>query len=288
MRYRYYGLLWVDGPFTAERIHFANDACRSIAFYVDGRVPRAPGVPPPGGPSHHGAGEDGSRAISLVLRTISASRRLPNLRHIALRYTDIGFSDAFKHLEQDPFPPQVARLSIDYAFIDHPSLDAQGVLWLLWTETRNNTRRFGPLRDKTRYGTRAVPVTVSPHIRTLRHLALSGVMTAFMMAILQVCPHVETLQIAEPSAVRLSAIGPLPCATTTVTLRHPGAVPRSRILRWNLGHAVGSGLFCARRGVGVTPRIIVRSGTPERVAFLGTRRCCGRFSVELVHEPDGS
>ncbi|KAI1784195.1 hypothetical protein LXA43DRAFT_1066986 [Ganoderma leucocontextum] len=286
-----------DDLFTTERTRFANDACRSITFHVvDGTFSEWPSpltkeivaalIMPDPWPS---PADDADDAISLVLDKISAPDwHLPNLQHISLRYTDRAFADVFRHLELGPFPPQVTRLSIDYSFsIWHLKF----IFSQLWMESsdRDDTRGYVPLP-----GAGETPRRVVSMIPNLRYLALtSGATTAFVTAILPLCPNVETLEITQPSAVRLEAIGPqVPSALRTLVLRHPGALSWEQLCRWELCLALDSGLFKfpARHGGTSTttkPRIVVRSGTlDDPVVFMEVRRRCECFDVELVHERD--
>ena len=277
------------GPFTRERSRFANEMCRSISFYVDGRTspPCSPTRPPPS--------RDASDAISFVLHTISTQggrQYLPNLRHISFRYMDMGHEDIFKHLEQEPFPPQVARLSIDYAFTDRQS---KYTLYEQWLCTRDKDRGYAPLRTETGRGVAAA----QPPVLNVRRLSLSGVVTQVVAAILRVCPNVGTLALPVPCPVYMDEIAPLPPALRTLVLQHPGPATLARLRRsaeeewyWELSFILGGGLFPRAVGGGrITatkprPRLIVRPSVHHPALYVALRRSCNRAKVKFVYECD--
>ncbi|KAI1791371.1 hypothetical protein LXA43DRAFT_426540 [Ganoderma leucocontextum] len=269
-----------DDLFTTEKTRFANEACCSLTFHVDGKFSRSPSpitqdtfdtkLTPGSWPS---PAHDASNAMSLILDMLSALDYLPNLQHLSFRYTNWGYGDAFDHLELETFPPQVTRLSIDYSFTLRSEFLCS--MLLLWMKTRDRDRAYAPR------GPRA-PV----RIPNLRHLSLSGVWTAFAIAILQLCPNIETLEIrlTGDTAVQLDELAPLSPTLRTLVLRHPGVALSRRRMMWlqsNLLTALEEGLFPEGS---TKPRIVVRWGTSDPDVFTALMRACTRFNTELVYD----
>ncbi|KAI1782439.1 hypothetical protein LXA43DRAFT_1144139 [Ganoderma leucocontextum] len=124
-----------------------------------------------------------------------------------------------------------------------------------------------------------------PFALCIRHLSLSGVTTVFVVAMLRVCPNVETLEITH--RVQLDALAPLPPAVRTLVLCHPGiAVSRKTMDSWALFTALDAGLFPDSEGKKLPVRIVVRSGTPDPAAFMELRHSSKHFNAELVYERD--
>ncbi|KAI1783959.1 hypothetical protein LXA43DRAFT_1044566 [Ganoderma leucocontextum] len=255
-------------PFsTMEANLCADEMCRSITFHVDGSpspgslskdTDRVPAIPS----QWSSPAADAFNAISLVLDMVLGLNHVPNLRHISLRFTDWAYDEIFDLLEEGTFPRQVTHLSIDYSFTT-PAVAPPFEFYMILRWAGMHFGRIPPL------------------VPNVRHLSLSGVTTAFVAVMLQVCPNVETLEITNPA--QLIALVPLNPAVRTLVLRHPGiALSRKTMTSWTLFSALDAGLFLS----GTKPRIIVRSGTPEPVAFIGLRRSCKRFNADLVYERD--
>lgn len=250
----------VGDLFTAEASQVADQMCRSITFHVDGSAS------PVSGPADctpavrlYSQSNPASTAVSTVLYMVTVLDHLPNLRHVSIQYEDWGYDDIFDQLRVQTFPPQVTHLSVDYTFTT-PAL-APLCMYL-----------------KSMYIRRGLSQVTIPNVR---HLSLSGVPTEFIVDMLQVCPNVETLEVTEPA--RLFALVPLPAAVRTLVLRHPGvALCRNQMMSWTLFTALEGGLFARD----VKPRIIIRSGTPDPVAFMELRRSCRRFNAEVIYERD--
>lgn len=133
---------------------------------------------------------------------------------------------------------------------------------------------------KTLYTRHPAPHFAMPGVR---HLAVSGVPAEFVADMLQICPALETLEMANPA--RLYVLAPLPESVRTVVLRVPGVtLDREQIHWWMLTAAMEGKLFHPEAG----GRIVVRSGTPDPVAWTETKRFCRRFGVDLVYERDES
>ncbi|KAI1783441.1 hypothetical protein LXA43DRAFT_1067632 [Ganoderma leucocontextum] len=167
-----------------------------------------------------------------------------------------------RSLYSDLFIREATHLSIDYSFTTPawaPALNESGMV------ARWSRRRKYPLAP------------------SVRRLSLSGVTTVFVVTMLPVCPHVETVENTHPAG--LDALAPLLPAVRTLVLRYPGvAVSRKMMVSWNLSAALEDGLF--PEGKCKKPRVVVRSGTPEADSFIALRRSCKGFNVELVYERD--
>ncbi|KAI0331440.1 hypothetical protein GY45DRAFT_1300876 [Cubamyces sp. BRFM 1775] len=247
--------------FTAEATALVNRLCRSLSFHVNG------GVSPTGAPVKEPAiklysqTDAAPTAISTVLYMVSTFEYLPNLRHVAINYTDWGYDDLFDQLRLAIFPSQVTHLSLQYAFSGRAILPLAVYLKALYT--RHRQPRFT--------------------IPTLRHLTMSGVPTEFVADMLHVCPELETVEIANPA--RLYVIAPLPENVHTLVLRVPGVtLSREQMHWWMLTAAMDGKLFHAE----AKGRIVVRSGTPDPVAWTETKRHCKRYGVELIYEREES
>ncbi|KAI1783442.1 hypothetical protein LXA43DRAFT_1186996 [Ganoderma leucocontextum] len=238
--------------FTMEAKQVANHTCQSITFHVDGGIQSS--VPEDNIPM----------VITIVLYKLSRRHHLPNLRHISISYTDWEWNDIFLMFFVVGLPRHVTHFSLDYSFTaaaaEVPQFDfPQAIGWI-------NTRRC----------------IISPN--RVRHLSLSGVPTAFVVAMLLACPNVETLEITHPT--ELSTLAPLPPAVRTLVLRHPGvALSKGNMASWTLPLALDGGLFPTGGGT-KPPRIVVRSDTPEPEPFIELRRSCKGFNVDLVYERD--
>ncbi|KAI1796619.1 hypothetical protein LXA43DRAFT_986333 [Ganoderma leucocontextum] len=246
-----------------EANRVAGEMCRSITFHVARSVPpsRLSEDPAAVGLWLCSQTDDASMAVSTVLDKVTTLDCLPNLRHVSLRYTDRSYDDAFGQLDAQTFPPQVTHLSIDYSF------------------TASAMTPFAKYLRSVYEREAAARVTI-PNVR---HLSLSGVTPGFMVDMFRVCPNVETLEITHP--VGLFMLGPLPPSVRTLVLHDPGvALCREKMRSWALVPALEEGLF--RRGR--KPRIVVRSGTPDPIAFMELRRSCKRFDAEVVYECDDS
>lgn len=250
--------------FTMEANRVAGEICRSITFHVSRSVPVSGLSEDPAdvGLWLGSQTDDASMAVSTLLHRVTAHDRLPNLRHVSLRYTDRSFADVFDQLDAQTFPPQVTHLSIDYSF----TLPAM-------TSFAKYLRSI--------YRRETVPRVTIPN---LRHLSLSGVTPRFVVDMLHVCPNVETLEITHPTG--LFMLGPLPPSVRTLVLHDPVVTLSRRTIRsWALFPALENGLF--RRST-VRPQIVVRIGTPDPFAFMELRRSCKRFDVEVMHECNNS
>ncbi|KAI1783476.1 hypothetical protein LXA43DRAFT_1077693 [Ganoderma leucocontextum] len=201
--------------------------------------------------------------ITIVLYKLSRRHHLPNLRHISISYTDWEWNDIFLMFFVVGLPRHITHFSLDYSFTaaaaEVPLFNFSRAMWAI------NMRSC----------------IIVPH---LRHLSLSGVPTAFAVAMLHVCPNVETLEITNPT--ELSTLAPLPPAVRTLVLRHPGVtLSKGKMASWTLPPALDGGLFPSGGGM-KPPRIVVRSGTPEPELFIELRRSCKSFNVDLVYERD--
>nr|VWO99195.1 N/A [Ganoderma boninense] len=262
--------------FSTEVNRVANETCRSLTIYADGR------------PQRPHFNDDGPVGVGLALELASVPDRLPNLRHISITHTDWAHVHIFQHMRLSGFPPQATHLSLTYAFTDasrgHISpLSVDNAL--AWT--------YRPIFGRTK------PASAPG----LRHLALSGVPTPMPGLLLRhVCTHVETLELTRPLPGQLPALVPLPPSVRTLVLRYPGTAPSKReMVAWLLPVVLKREIFpplaMARSGSGgardldvprARPRIVVRSGTPDPVLFIELWRECRRYDVELVYERDDS
>ena len=247
---------------TMEKERVANQSCRSLTCHLDGRV------------WQNLSADNAPVALSVVFRDLSLPvPHLPNLRRISISHTDWAPNHIFQDFYHG-FPPHVTHLSLDYSFTpaaDIPPFDPTSASW--WISMYQHNPRMGPC-------------ACAPN---LRHIALSGVPTAFAALILDVCPNVETLELTRPGQ-HLSDLAPLPPATRTLVLRYPGVVlSKSKMTAWSLSEALDEGLFPPGADLTSTsestpPRIVIRSGTPDPVSFIELRSSCKRFGVELVYE----
>ncbi len=241
--------------FSMEISRVVNQSCRSLTFHVDGRIRR----PMPA--------DDAPHAITMTFYDVSVLDRLPNLRHISISYTDWPLGDIFEQFQIVGFPRQVTHLSLDYSFTAAaaklPPFDPYRVLsWVYISFLRRRTLS----------------------IPNLRRLSLSRVPPEFAVIMLLVCPNVETLELTHPG--QLFDLAPLPAAVRTLVLRHPGvALSKRAMSTWRLSEALDIGLFASGASM-EPPRVIVRSGTPDPVAFIRLRGTCKRFDVDLVYERD--
>ncbi|KAI0367040.1 hypothetical protein BV20DRAFT_971148 [Pilatotrama ljubarskyi] len=253
--------------FTAEATALVSRLCRSLTFHVDGSVSRpgesAVGGEVPGEPSIklYSQTDAAPSAISTVLYMVSTFDYLPNLRHVALHYTDWGYDDLFDQLRLAIFPPEVTHLSLHYSF-SAPALVPLAV-YLKTLYTRHHQAHFS--------------------ISTVRHLSVSGVPTEFVADMLEICPELETLEVAMPA--RLYVLAPLPKSVRTLVLNVPGlTLDREHMHWWMLTAAMEGKLFHPE----AKGRIVVRAGTPDPVVWTDLKRHCKRFGVELVYERDDS
>ena len=244
-------------PYTTEASRVANKICRAITFELGVPNDAVQRGAPPAKPSSDPSDAD-ANAVSNVLYMVSALDHLPNLRHVALRYTDQGYDDAFAQLSEPGFPAQVRTLSFEYAY-SAPTL--------------------GPLAAyfKSLYTRHRDPrVTLDG----IRHLAVAGAPPEFLADMLEVCPNAETVEVARPS--RLNALVPLPPSVRTLVVRQPGKSLDEQEMRWwQMESAVENGLFTCGPG---SARIVVRSGTPAVEAFVEMSRRCRRTGVQVVYE----
>ncbi|PIL24995.1 hypothetical protein GSI_12883 [Ganoderma sinense ZZ0214-1] len=249
--------------FTIEANRVADELCRTITFYVSRSVPPSDLSEDPAavGLWLRSQTDDASVAVSTVLHHVTTHDRLPNLRHVSLRYTDRSFADVFDQVDAQKFPPQVTHLSINYSFT-RPA-KTSFVEYLRSIYSRETAGR----------------VTL-PNVR---HLSLSGVTPRFVAGILQVCTNVETLEITRPAG--LFMFGPLPPSVRTLVLHDPVvSLSKEMMMSWALVPALEDGLF--RRNI--KPQIVVRSGTPDPVALMELKRSCRRFDAEVVYQRDDS
>ncbi|KAI0820836.1 hypothetical protein BC628DRAFT_1412936 [Trametes gibbosa] len=242
--------------FTAEAMALVSKLCRSMTFHIDGGATAGGSTSEPA-IKLYSQTDAAPTAISTVLYMVSTFDYLPNLRRVVLEYTDWGYDDLFDQLRLAIFPAQVTHLALHYAF-RAPALVPLAV-YLKALYTRHPQAHF------------AIP--------TVRHLEVSGVPAEFVADMLQICPGLETLEMASPA--RLYVLAPLPASVRTVVLRVAGrTLDREQMQWWMLTAAMEAKLFDPAAG----GRIVVRSGTPDPVAWTETKRFCGRFGVELVYE----
>ena len=173
----------------------------------------------------------------------------------------------FYHFRAASFPPHVTHLSLHYSLtsvaVVHP-FNRDDALW--WISVQPRDLRIGR----------------RPYVPNLRHLSVSGVPTAFVAVVLEVCPNVETLELTRPEP--LLDLAPLPSAVRTLVLCHPGiALSKGEMGSWALPEALDGGLFPTGE---TPPRIMVRSGTPDPTSFEALRGTCELFGIDLVYERD--
>ena len=234
--------------FSMEAHQVVRQHCHSLTFHVD-------------------QGDWIQEAVSTVLNTVTMVYPLPSLRHISLQYTDMGYSHVLEQIMQGHFPERVTHLSLAHSFADRAK-----------SRPFDRAKTIGWLRFKMRL-TRSRRCVLVPR---LTHLSLSGVPTAFVLTMLNLCPNVETLDITHPEP--LSALTPLPPPIKTLVLRRPGvALSRKDMTSWDLVPPRDRKLFLTRN---TKPQIVVRSRTPDPVAFTELRRDFKRFNAELVYERD--
>ncbi|KAI0629260.1 hypothetical protein C8Q77DRAFT_1161438 [Trametes polyzona] len=244
--------------FTAEATSLVSKLCRSVTFHVGG------GASPTGATGEpaiklYSQTDAAPTAISTVLYMVSTFDYLPNLRRVTLRYTDWGYDDLFDQLRLAIFPSQVTHLALHYAF-SAPAL-VPLALYLKTLYTRHLQPHFS--------------------IPSVRHLEVSGVPAEFVADMLQICTRLETLEMANPA--RLYVLAPLPESVRTLVLRVPGVqLDKSQIHWWMLMAAMDARLFHPD----AKGRIVVRSGTPDPVAWTEAKRYCKRHGVDLVYERD--
>ncbi len=249
------------GPFSMEINRVANQSCRSLTFHIDGRIS-----------SPFPADEAPGMEVGSALKLASDPHYLPNLQHISISYTDASHNQIFQHLRLGGFPPQTTRLSLDYSWTAPSEVPRFNFdVALVWIHKPS----LGPRRG---------------FIKNLRHLALSGVPRVFAVVMLaHVCPYVETLELTHPGQLYDPAPLP-PGGVRTLILRYPGvALSKRDMASWMLPAALSSDRRLFTIGADLKPpRIIVRSCTPDPVAFIELRRVCKRFDVDLVYERDDS
>ncbi|KAI0641925.1 hypothetical protein C8Q79DRAFT_262958 [Trametes meyenii] len=245
--------------FTAEATSLLSKLCRSITFHVEGGDLLTSADGSERAIKLYSQNDAAPTAISTVLYMISTFAYLPQLRHVALKYSDWGYSDLFDQLRLAVFPEQVTHLSLHYSFSMPAHVPVAVYLKSLYS-------RHQP-----------------PHftIPTLRHLSLDGVPTEFAADMLQICTQLETLEITNPT--RLYVLAPLPKTVRTLVLRMPGpTLHREQMHWWMLIAAIEGKLLDPDLG----GRIVVRAGTPDPVVWTDTKRFCKKFGVELVYERD--
>ncbi|KAH9852148.1 hypothetical protein C2E23DRAFT_827720 [Lenzites betulinus] len=245
--------------FTAEAMALVSKLCRSMTFHIDGGASRGGGSTGEPAIKLYSQTDAAPTAISTVLYMVSTFGYLPNLRKVTLQYTDWGYDDLFDQLRLAIFPAQTTHLALHYSF-SAPALVPLAV-YLKTLYTRHQQAHF------------ALP--------SVRHLEVAGVPAEFVADMLQICPGLETLEMANPA--RLYVLAPLPPSVRTVVLRVPGiTLDKEHMHWWMLTAAMESKLFDPDAG----GRIVVRSGTPDPVAWTETKRFCRRFGVELLYERD--
>ncbi|PIL28792.1 hypothetical protein GSI_08836 [Ganoderma sinense ZZ0214-1] len=206
-----------------------------------------------------------NQAIVNLMDAVTWYDRLPNLRHVSIRYMDWVYNDIILQAVFGCFPRHVTHLSVHYSFTapaTAPSFDTRRIQkWL--REGRYRPTKF----------------------MCIRHLSLSGMPMAFMATLVLMCPKMETLEIAHPS--QLAVLPPLPATLRTLVLCHPGVtVCRETMASWALDTVLDAGLFPKESDF--QRRIILRSGTPDPAAFTELKRACQGFNAELVYERDDS
>ncbi|PIL28782.1 hypothetical protein GSI_08826 [Ganoderma sinense ZZ0214-1] len=207
-----------------------------------------------------------NQAIATFMYAVAWYDRLPNLRHVSIRYTDWVYNDIVLHAEYGCFPRHVTHLSVHHSFSAPacaPSFDTPIIQKWVRGRGRHPPTNFG----------------------CIRHLLLSGMPMAFMATLVLMCPKMETLEIAHPS--QLAVLTLLPATLRTLVLCHPGvSVCRETMASWALDTALDAGLFPKESDS--QRRIVLRSGTPDPAAFTELRRTCQSFNAELVYERDDS
>ena len=247
--------------FSNEASQFVNEACHSITFHIDGNLKASRSGLAKATPAVWETSQI-DEAIGLVLDMVTGFPQwLPNLRHMSFQYTDWAYDDIFEQMRWEYVPKQVTHLSVDYSFSDPASVPAfESATTLRWSDWKN-IRWFW----------------------NIKRCSFSGMSTGLVAAFFRMlaCSNVETLEIAHP--VQLAALASLPPRIHTLVLCHPGiAISKNTMESWALDTALGAGIF----GEGIKPRIVVRSGTPDPVAFIGLARTCKDFNAELVYERD--
>ncbi|KAI1784193.1 hypothetical protein LXA43DRAFT_1125102, partial [Ganoderma leucocontextum] len=141
--------------FTMEAKRVANHTCQSITFHVDGRIQSS--FPEDNMPM--------VISISIVLYEVSVRHHLPNLRHVSISYTDWEWTDIYLMFFVVELPQHVTHLSLDYSF----------------TAATANVPQFDFPRA-IEWITSMRSCIIPPN--RVRRLSLSGVPTAFVVAML--------------------------------------------------------------------------------------------------------
>ncbi|KAI0741595.1 hypothetical protein C8Q80DRAFT_144533 [Daedaleopsis nitida] len=175
--------LWGDTTLSQR----ADESCRSLAFDFD-QQPRATSK----GSStilRYSTTDPAVRAISSALATVASQKRLPNLRHVVIKYANRTYETLFDLLGSHPFPSQVTHLTIEFAFDDAAVMSRATSLY---SEQTIHRRRHQA----------KPPVSLS----SVRRLSLSGMPMNAVVDTLEYFPNIETLDVT-----RASRLGHLKC-----------------------------------------------------------------------------
>jgi len=162
----------------------ANHLCRSLTFHIDSKSLSRPAAEP--AVKLCSNGDLSANGVTMTLYTIECMlTSLPNLRRVALVYSDWGFDDIFDQCRLMPLPRQVTHLELRYAF----SEDLERV-------AKDIRERYIP---RPAWGLRwGLP--------NVKKLTVVGAPVPFIAAVMVACPNLEALEL--PDGVEVKGLPP--------------------------------------------------------------------------------
>jgi hypothetical protein len=161
---QYLRLLREESPIYDEQTKALPDLlCHSMTFHIQP-------YPATHLPSDHDVHQIGC-TLSNTLYAIDTLRYVPNLRQVAIEYTDFPFDDLFDEYRLVPFPSQVTHLEVNHSF------DSCTPSWLV-----SALREQPPRRECLQWS-----------LPSVRHLSVSGSGDAIITDLMSACPNVETV-----------------------------------------------------------------------------------------------
>lgn len=237
----------------------ANQLCRSITFRIEEKSLKTLWLASKPGWTNSDGGHESAVAVREFLSQLDdVGPSLPNLRKVTLEYVDCswGFDDLFEISRLYSFPTQMVHLEVKFTGVATPS------------------KLF--LYHYPRYH-QALTLSYNPSQSHIRRLTLSRAPTVVILALIEMCPELEDLEIIDPFT-SLSRFA-LPSTLQTLRLRgKPSLVGGNQVDPWGLAGAMESegGLF----STGTAQRLVMdTNGHTDYFKHL-----CDQYSVSLVQD----
>ncbi|KAJ3477223.1 hypothetical protein NLI96_g10615 [Meripilus lineatus] len=240
-----------------------NRLCRSITFRIEEKSLKTLWLTSkPGWTNPDGSHEPAVAVRNFLSHLDDVGPTLPNLRKITLEYVDCswGFDDLFEISRLYSFPSQIDHLEVKFTGIATPSK-----LFLFHYPQYHQ----------------ALTLSYNASQSHIRRLSLSRAPTVVILALVEMCPELEDLEIIDPFTT-LSRVA-LPSTLRTLRLHGtPSLVSGGQHDPWGLAGAMESegGLFSA----GASQRLVMYG--EGKTEFL--KKLCDRNNVSFVHEPPQS